>query len=120
MAITKNHKAFRWVSAMPIDANNVLLEALACGAPLVTTTGTVMAELAGDAALTAPAGSVADLADALGRALEGEGAAERRRLGLEVASGHSREASAEAHMEAYRWAVDAYRDSSPGAVAGDR
>lgn len=82
------------------------LEALACGAPLVTTTGTVMAELAGNAALTAPAGSVVDLADALRRALVGEGAAERRRLGLEVASGHSREASAEAHMEAYRWAAE--------------
>jgi hypothetical protein len=26
MAITKNHKAFRWIAAMPIDANNVLLE----------------------------------------------------------------------------------------------
>jgi hypothetical protein len=26
MAITKNHKAFRWVAAMPIDANNVHLE----------------------------------------------------------------------------------------------
>jgi hypothetical protein len=26
MAITKNHKSFRWVAAMPIDANNVLLE----------------------------------------------------------------------------------------------
>jgi len=26
MAITKTHKAFRWVAAMPIDANNVLLE----------------------------------------------------------------------------------------------
>lgn len=26
MALTKNHKAFRWVAAMPIDANNVLLE----------------------------------------------------------------------------------------------
>ena len=26
MPITKNHKAFRWVAAMPIDANNILLE----------------------------------------------------------------------------------------------
>src|ERR1035437_11080569 len=26
MAITKNHKAFRWIAAMPIDANNILLE----------------------------------------------------------------------------------------------
>src|SRR5437667_6197956 len=26
MAITKNHKAFRWIAAMPIDANNIILE----------------------------------------------------------------------------------------------
>lgn len=26
MAITKAHKAFRWIASMPIDANNVLLE----------------------------------------------------------------------------------------------
>ncbi|MDP9201841.1 MAG: hypothetical protein M3P26_07895 [Gemmatimonadota bacterium] len=26
MAITKKHKAFRWVTAMPIDANNIILE----------------------------------------------------------------------------------------------
>src|SRR5438067_10149379 len=26
MPITKIHKAFRWVAAMPIDANNILLE----------------------------------------------------------------------------------------------
>ena len=26
MAITKNHKAFRWATAMPIDANNIILE----------------------------------------------------------------------------------------------
>jgi hypothetical protein len=26
MPITKNHKAFRWVTAMPIDANNIILE----------------------------------------------------------------------------------------------
>jgi hypothetical protein len=26
MPITKNHKAFRWVAAMPIDANNIILE----------------------------------------------------------------------------------------------
>jgi glycosyltransferase involved in cell wall biosynthesis len=82
------------------------LEALACGAPLVTTSGTVMADLAGNAALTVPAGSVGDLADALGTTLRGEGVAERRRLGLEVASRYSWEATADAHVLAYRWATD--------------
>ena len=46
------------------------LEALACGAPLVTTEGTAMAEMAGGAALLVPPGDVAALADALGTALE--------------------------------------------------
>ena len=46
------------------------LEALACGAPLVTTEGTAMAEFAGDAALLAPGGDVPALADALAAALE--------------------------------------------------
>jgi len=81
------------------------LEALACGAPLVTTSGTVMADLAGNAALTVAAGSVGDLAQALGAVLRGNGVAERRRLGLEVASRYSWEASADAHVMAYRWAA---------------
>jgi glycosyltransferase involved in cell wall biosynthesis len=81
------------------------LEALACGAPLVTTSGTVMAELAGEAALTVTPGSVGDLAAALETALSGDGAAERRSLGLEVASRCSWDASAQAHVLAYRWAA---------------
>ena len=44
------------------------LEALACGAPLVTTEGTAMAEMAGGAALLVPPGDVAALA---GRARNG-------------------------------------------------
>ena len=55
------------------------LEALACGAPLVTTEGTAMAEMAGGAALLVPPGDVAALADALGTALE-EGRATARRV----------------------------------------
>ena len=42
------------------------LEALACGAPLVTTEGTAMAEVAEGAATLVPPGSVTALADALG------------------------------------------------------
>ena len=47
------------------------LEALACGAPLVTTEGTAMAEVAGGAALLVPPGDVGALAGALGTALDG-------------------------------------------------
>ena len=80
------------------------LEALACGAPLVTTEGTAMAELAGPAALLVPPGDPGALAGALEVLLSGGGsaAAERRRLGLEVAAERTWAASAERHMEAYR------------------
>lgn len=82
------------------------LEALACGAPLVTTEGTVMAELAGEAALTAAPGSVSELAQALEAALgDGEPRSRRRTLGLEIAARHTWQASADAHVEAYRWAA---------------
>jgi glycosyltransferase involved in cell wall biosynthesis len=80
------------------------LEALACGAPLVTTSGTAMAELAGDAALLVPPGDTEDLAAALDAVLsDGDGrVAERRRLGLAVAAARTWASSAERHVEAYR------------------
>ncbi|HUA95072.1 MAG TPA: glycosyltransferase, partial [Acidimicrobiales bacterium] len=80
------------------------LEALACGAPLVTTEGTAMAELAGPAALLVAPGDPVGLAGALEVFLSGGGpeTAERRRLGLEVAAARTWAASAERHMEAYR------------------
>jgi glycosyltransferase involved in cell wall biosynthesis len=84
------------------------LEALACGAPLVTTSGTAMAELAGDAAVLVPPGSAAELAGALEAVLSGAdrpACEDRRHLGLEVAAGCTWEASAAAHVDAYRLAV---------------
>lgn len=80
------------------------LEALACGAPLVTTEGTAMAELAGRAALLVPPGDPDALAAALESVLSGGGpeAGDRRRLGLVAAAGRTWAASAERHMEAYR------------------
>ena len=47
------------------------LEALACGVPLVTTAGTAMEEVAGDAAVLVDPGDVAGLADALDVELAG-------------------------------------------------
>jgi glycosyltransferase involved in cell wall biosynthesis len=91
------------------------LEALACGAPLVTTSGTAMAELSDGAALLVPPGSVPELADALGAALEGGPSAERRRrLGLEVAARHTWQASAAGHVAAYRWTVQRAGSPPPG------
>jgi glycosyltransferase involved in cell wall biosynthesis len=79
-----------------------VLEALACGAPVVTTSGTVMEEVAGGAALLAPPGDVDELARALDAALAGGPAGdERRRLGLEVAARYTWEASAAGHAEVY-------------------
>lgn len=95
------------------------LEALACGTPLVTTAGTVMAELAGDAAWLAAPGAVGDLAGAMEAALSGGAEVERRRaLGLAVAASRTWEHSAEGHVAAYRWAAGAR--GHRGAVAGDR
>ena len=48
------------------------LEALACGAPLVTTAGTPMAELAGDSALLVPGHEPHALAEAVETAIAGE------------------------------------------------
>jgi len=83
------------------------LEALACGAPLVTTRGTAMAELAaGAATLVEPSDPVA-LAEALAAVLRSGApdAARRREAGLEVAAARTWGASAERHVEAYRIAA---------------
>jgi glycosyltransferase involved in cell wall biosynthesis len=91
------------------------LEALACGTPLVTTAGTAMAEVSGGAALLVTPGSVSELTDALGEVLAGGAAVEdRRRLGLDVAAGHTWAASAADHMSAYRWAARQVEPSSRG------
>ena len=86
-----------------------VLEALACGASVVTTEGSVMAEVAGGAAHLAPVDDVRGLAVAIGAAL-GEAAGERdarRAAGLAVARAATWSRSAELHVEAYRAAAAA-------------
>jgi len=87
------------------------LEALACGAPLITTEGTAMAEMAGGAAQLIRPGDDAALADALGLALaEGNDSPEatrRRTLGLNVASRFTWASSVAAHVGAYEVALGA-------------
>jgi glycosyltransferase involved in cell wall biosynthesis len=91
------------------------LEALACGTPLVTTTGTVMADVAGGAALLVPAGRPALLAEALGEVLAGGSEVERRRrVGMQLAAAHTWERSAKGHVEAYRWAAQGGGGRPPG------
>lgn len=85
------------------------LEALACGATLVTTEGTAMDEVAGASALLFPPGDRSALADLLDVVLTGRGddraASERRSLGFEIVDRHTWEASADLHVQAYRSAA---------------
>jgi len=82
------------------------LEALACGAPLVTTAESPMAEVAGPAALLVPAGNPGALAWALNRVLTDADLAGRLRAdGPKSAAPYTWEASARLHLDAYRLAV---------------
>ena len=85
------------------------LEALACGADIITTLGTAMAEVAGASALLFPPGDRPALADLLDQVLSGRGddraASERRALGFEIVNRHTWQASADIHVAAYRSAV---------------
>ncbi len=84
------------------------LEALACGAPLVTTSGTPMAEVAGASALLVAPGEPLALAAAIGAALSSDTAGERERRradGLAIAARYTWEACAEGHLAVYRTAA---------------
>jgi glycosyltransferase involved in cell wall biosynthesis len=80
-----------------------VLEALACGAPLVTTSGSAMAEVVGDAAFLVTPADMDELAEAL-EEIVGDGAVvdDRRRRGLALAARYTWAASADAHVEVYR------------------
>jgi len=81
-----------------------VLEALACGARVVTTSGSVMDEVAGGAAALVPPGDAAALATALDAELTDAvaGRAPRREAGLAVAAGHTWARCADAHVALYR------------------
>jgi glycosyltransferase involved in cell wall biosynthesis len=80
------------------------LEALACGAPLVTTEGTAMAELSAGAALLAPPGDAAALADVIAAALVEGRATPRGARGISVAAERTWDASVQQHLRAYAMA----------------
>jgi glycosyltransferase involved in cell wall biosynthesis len=77
------------------------LEALACGAPLVTTSGSAMDELVGDAALVVPPGDADALASAIEQALEPAVSARLRAAGPTRAASFTWQASVDAHIAAY-------------------
>jgi glycosyltransferase involved in cell wall biosynthesis len=80
------------------------LEALACGAPLVTTSGTAMADVAAGAAWTAAPGDAGELAAAIEGVIEAGDAelGRRRHEGLERAAGFTWERTAATHVAAYQ------------------
>lgn len=78
------------------------LEALACGSPLVTTTGSAMEEIAAGAALLIAPGDVDGLAGTLDMLTRGDaGFPGRQKRGLVIAARHTWEASADGHVAAY-------------------
>ena len=90
------------------------LEALACGAPLVTSAESPMAEIAGPAALLVPPGNAGALAWALNRILTDEELADRlRREGPKSAAPYTWDASARLHLDAYRLAVKVAEERRP-------
>jgi glycosyltransferase involved in cell wall biosynthesis len=83
------------------------LEALACGAPLVTTKGSVMAEMVGDAALLVAPGDTEALAGALDMLVRGDARLDdRRALGSQIAAAHTWARCAEGHVTVYRSVLD--------------
>jgi glycosyltransferase involved in cell wall biosynthesis len=81
------------------------LEALACGAALITTTGSAMAEVVGDAALLVEPGATDALAATLARVLDDPELANRlRRAGPVQARPFTWTASIGRHLAAYRLA----------------
>jgi glycosyltransferase involved in cell wall biosynthesis len=85
------------------------LEALACGAPLVTTRGTAMEEVAGTSAVLVDPGDRSALAGALEAVLAGtdddRAASARRSQGFDIVGRHTWERSVELHVGAYRSAA---------------
>lgn len=78
------------------------LEALACGAPLVSTSGSSIEEVVDGAALLVPPGDPAALAGALGRVLDDPAEAERlRAAGPTRAAAYTWSACVEQHVDAY-------------------
>jgi glycosyltransferase involved in cell wall biosynthesis len=84
------------------------LEGLACGAPVVTTTGSALAEVVDDAALLVPPDDPVALADAMTRVLDDTAVAERLRVaGPARAAQFTWARCVDQHVEAYELAAKA-------------
>lgn len=82
------------------------LEALSCGAPLITTRGSAMEEVGLDAALLVDPGNVQQLSQAIESVVADSSdkplLSERTKRGLDIAQSHSWDACARGYMEIYR------------------
>jgi glycosyltransferase involved in cell wall biosynthesis len=78
------------------------LEALACGAPLVTTTGSAVEEIVGEAAVLVDPGDVDALAQGLEHVLTDDNNDVRRKAGIKVAESYTWDATARAHADIYK------------------
>jgi glycosyltransferase involved in cell wall biosynthesis len=84
------------------------LEGLACGAPVITTAGSALEEVVGDAALLVPPDDDAALADAIARVLDDRAEATRLRLaGPARAAQFTWERCVDQHVDAYQLAEKA-------------
>ena len=81
-----------------------VLEALACGAPTVTTRGTAMEEVSAGAARLVTPGHGSELAEAIDDLLMTGLSESERQRGQAIAARHTWAASAAKHVEAYRLA----------------
>jgi glycosyltransferase involved in cell wall biosynthesis len=82
-----------------------VLEAMACGCPVITTTGSAPHEVGGDAADVVPAGDPHELAAAMMRMLEADYREARRRRGIHRARSFSWARTAEGTLQTYRRAL---------------
>jgi glycosyltransferase involved in cell wall biosynthesis len=82
-----------------------VLEALACGAHVVTSQDTVMAEVAGEQATLVPIGDTVELANAILRSLDAPSTADDRLRRSQQALGFTWEHSVQRHLEAYELAM---------------
>ena len=92
-----------------------ILEAMACGCPVITSTDTGCSEVAGNAALLVDPRSVEDLSSAM-RRIVGDGKLRRelRQKGFARAAEFSWKTAARLHLETFRKALGARPRSSPG------
>jgi glycosyltransferase involved in cell wall biosynthesis len=82
------------------------LEGLACGAPVVTTEGSALSEVVGDAALTVSPENPVALADAISRVLDDPHLAARlRAAGPARAAQFTWKRCVDEHVDAYRQAI---------------